>query len=181
MPQTWRNRFALCILKMKVKLFLTAPAYSAWLSCHRQVWFALRRAGGVLGPFYSSDRFPSSWEMHREDLGIKSFQLRNLRAEITVKYIVNAPRCQAAIPERFGARCGMCPTAKAAWAKHQDANKLLHRMFLKCSDTKTDASTGWHVFGWGSRRAAPLAGHMGPSAALCDAQACPCILQKANY
>lgn len=96
----------LCILKRKVKLFLTysytsfltyiyTPAYSAWLSCHWQVQFALHRAGGLLGIFCSSDRFLQLLRnAQRENLGIKSFQLRNLRVEIAVmKCLTNALRC----------------------------------------------------------------------------------------
>lgn len=100
--------------------------------------------------FCSFDNFSSSWEMHREGTWeLKSFQIRNLRAEIAVlKCIINALRCQATPPERWGER-----------AKRPDANELLRVPSLKCRDTRSDAGM--------SLLRCPPHRHMGPSAIPC--------------
>lgn len=161
---------------MKVKLPLTIPAHSAWLSCCWQVWFALPGDGDLWEFFCSSDNFSSSWEMHREGAWeLKSFQIRNLRAETAVmECIINALRCQATPPERSG-----------EWAKHPDANELLCGPSLRRSDTRTGAGT--------SLLRCPLTQAQGSiissfpqreQTGSCSAphcSVCPCSLQKTIY
>lgn len=129
---------------------------------------------GVWGFFFAALLIsPTPEKCTERELGNqKSFQIRNLGAEIAVmKCIINALRCQATPPERLGER-----------AELPDVNKLLCGPSLKCSDTKTGAGT--------SLLGCPLTRHRGPSAmpfprgnkqssySVPHCSVCPCSLQK---